>query len=52
VPKEIQGEIDCSILALAGDLAEDNGTVAQFEAPLTASPFKVSYLSRPRLHGP
>ncbi|MEE4465181.1 hypothetical protein V2S84_24175 [Azotobacter chroococcum] len=33
VPKEIHGEIDGSIFALTGNLAEDNGTVAQFEAP-------------------
>jgi len=33
VPKEIQGEIDGAIFALTGNLAEDNGTVAQLEAP-------------------
>ena len=33
VPEKIQGEIDGHIFALTGQLAEDNGTVAQPEAP-------------------
>ncbi|MFC0667033.1 hypothetical protein ACFSKY_23585 [Azotobacter chroococcum] len=33
VPKKIQGEINGAVFVLTGDLAEDNGTVAQLEVP-------------------
>lgn len=33
VPKKIQGEINGAVFVLTGNLAEDNGTVAQLEVP-------------------